>query len=294
MQLADRFKRLSKGVQGEQQPIQENVPPKTKGSGRTLALNVPDFSQLNLAENSDYLNALADTIPPEHLEAEQLFEGCQQINAIRMQFELSVEARKLLMVIALVRWLRQFEAKGGPEYFNCQSMTEFVRSGKISSPDGKPLLLRSWHNYKRIVELFDLSCQEIRKQPALDQDSLTRRLLEIGPSKLNLLGKLEVHLGVSEFVNIALQLEEKKLPVFEGETVDPHIWSVTRLTSYVESLKALPQRISDPVLPMQRFRHLLSSFELEKVDYHQREAVRTSLMDLQNQISELLSRLNDR
>jgi hypothetical protein len=223
-----------------------NAFPGTPSSGKMQELpkktrfEVPDFAQQRLVEDDDFAVALSDTIPKSDLNAEELLEGCSVLNSARERFEKNVEARNMLMTIAYARWINRFEAVEGYKSYDCKNMFVFVKAGHLHGRDGRTLLYRSFTDYRRTEKLFDVLYSRILEHPGWRQASLIRRVLEIGPSKLNICGRMLAVGGKGfdedEWTNLVLHLEPETLPTFEGESVDPWAWGASKLSAFIEAI----------------------------------------------------------
>jgi hypothetical protein len=196
----------------------------------------PDFTRLELVGDADFEHAFAATLPPQNLGPEQLLSGCIAIFESQERFELNAEARKLLMVLAEVRWLTAFANREYFKEYGAENITEFIKGGNIRTESGRALGLRNWYQHKEIVSTLESLLQRIRQEQDKDQNRLLRRVLELGPTKLLILNQIQKLKGEEFFHQFVLGIGMDDSPLTVA-TMNPHNSSVNDIKGWLELLR---------------------------------------------------------
>jgi hypothetical protein len=230
---SNRFKLAPRGGTKSTVLIEVSETPSLVIADNTIA---PDFTRLELVGDADFEHAFAATLPPQNLEPEQLLSGCIAIFESQERFELNAEARKLLMVLAEVRWLTAFANREYFKEYGAENITEFIKGGNIRTESGRALGLRNWYQHKEIVSTLESLLQRIRQEQDKDQNRLLRRVLELGPTKLLILNQIQKLKGEEFFHQFVLGIGMDDSPLTVA-TMNPHNSSVNDIKGWLELLR---------------------------------------------------------
>lgn len=205
----------------------------------------PDFTRLELVADADFEHAFASTLPPQNLSPSEMLAGCVAIFESQERFELNAEARKLLMVLAEVRWLTAFANREFFKEYGAANITEFVKNGGIRTESGRVLGLRNWYQHKEIATAFESLQQRIRLEAPREQNRLLRRVLEIGPTKLLILNQIQKLKGEELFHQLVLGLDDGSVAIAAMGSTDPRNASVNEIKGWIDLLRSdegVPER----------------------------------------------------